>query len=115
MCVCVCVRNASTQTLQKLHNLAKDPVLKLDENYSGVSHTGHTSTTLDLLLSFQRLLVCKLYPIEQQHRKHCGIVSDPGESQTASSWVVFILEMIDVGHVSPATQCSMFFAQRNIT
>ena len=51
-------RNASTQTLQKLQSLAKDPnsMCKIEDD----SGSTETSTSLDLLLRFQRLLVSKV-------------------------------------------------------
>ncbi len=67
-------RNACSQTVQQLQDLSRDPAAKLEEIPDPEQET--SSTSLDLLLRFQRLLVAKLFPLEQG--RHKAIVSDPG-------------------------------------
>ena len=69
-------RNTCSQTIQQLQDLSRDPVTKLQEIPDPDSEP--SSTSLDLLLRFQRLLVAKLFPLEQSKEK--AIASDPGKS-----------------------------------
>ena len=66
-------RNASTQSLQKLQELSRDPVYKMEE----VCDSQETSASLDLLLRFQRLLVSKLFPKDEEHEK--AMTTEPGQ------------------------------------
>ena len=67
--------NTGSQTVQQLQDLSRDPVTKLQESPDPDSEP--SSTSLDLLLRFQRLLVAKLFPLEQSKEK--AIASDPGK------------------------------------
>ena len=72
-------RNTCSQSVQQLQDLSRDPVSKLQEIPDPDSEPW--STSLDLLLRFQRLLVAKLFPLEQNKEK--AIASDPGKRQFA--------------------------------
>lgn len=74
------LRNSSTQTLQKLQDLAKDPGIMKDAEDAlvGTSTVPENSMSLDLLLRFQRLLVAKIFSIEGPQGQGHSIVSDTG-------------------------------------
>ncbi|XP_033632375.1 E3 ubiquitin-protein ligase HERC2-like [Asterias rubens] len=64
------LKNASSITLSKLHELSVD-FSKSDPPPSMVKN--EKSTSMELLLKFQRLLICFLFPFDTQRRKSaCG-------------------------------------------
>lgn len=72
-------RNASSHTLQRLQMLARDNSVKIEE-----LEDPDGSTSLDLLLRFQRLLMSRLYPLGQgqvTNNQWPTISSDPGKVQ----------------------------------
>ncbi len=75
-CVLLSFRNASSITLSKLHELSVD-FSKSDPPPSMVKN--EKSTSMELLLKFQRLLICFLFPFDTQRRKSaCGQATSAG-------------------------------------
>ena len=68
-------RNASTNTIQNLQYVSRDPAFKLAE-LTEVLTDASSSTSLSLLVKFQRLLVSKLYVLENS--SDATITSEPG-------------------------------------
>ncbi|KAL5011340.1 hypothetical protein ScPMuIL_009891 [Solemya velum] len=57
------LRNSSTHSMSKLQDIARDGVMKIEEDIA------ETSPSLDLLLQFQRLLIARIFPRYSQSCK----------------------------------------------